>query len=66
MATVPLALEPLLNLSGYNSVRVNLAMFNSRSSRAGFVRDRQGNPTGLLPRRDEPNPEPETSAVAAE
>jgi hypothetical protein len=66
MATAPLALEPLLNLSGYNSVRVNLAMFNSGSSRAGFARDRQGNPIDLLPRVGEPNPEPKTSAVAAE
>jgi hypothetical protein len=41
-------------------------MFNSDSSRAGFVRDRQGNPIDLLPRLGEPDPQPKTSAVAAE
>jgi alkanesulfonate monooxygenase SsuD/methylene tetrahydromethanopterin reductase-like flavin-dependent oxidoreductase (luciferase family) len=42
--TAPVVLEPFTNPPGYNSVGANVAMLKSGGGRAGFVRDRQGNP----------------------
>jgi alkanesulfonate monooxygenase SsuD/methylene tetrahydromethanopterin reductase-like flavin-dependent oxidoreductase (luciferase family) len=42
--TSPVVLEPFTNPPGYNSLGANVAMLKAGGKRAGFVRDRDGNP----------------------